>query len=516
MRNPLNDNRKELMSEFFLMALAAVVAWLSAGVLWLGDDVDYGFFIVDSIWNSHGSIDSVAEFFQSQANHYINVNGRFVAHALVQLFCAVLGQKVFAVCNGLVYCLFVMLLLKVAGVGLRRQMRSPAAVAAVCALVLLVFVTKMMPTTQIGFVWMLTLTLLWILALRRYAGRPGTPVWLTVLLFAGALVAGNGQEALNAGVATVTVAWAVWRLWRHRRISAAGWALLAGFWLGALAIVLSPGTRHRAAATVIGFADSVLYFLIALRAFWLLVIVLAVQCLRRRIALKQFITDNRLWLGIMAVMVVFNFAVGIYSNRQLFGIELCSLVVMLRAVRGKIAVAWAVAAVVLAVAFVAVQFRGIRSVKQQYHEIVSQAAQKGGGAVYYDRTLGLPDPVSHQFRYYEEIVGPANNDTHHSLQKLLRQRFPKFKTVHVRPAYIKDVKVIGDTVISYAPGQFAVFLTYRGNRAMRLYGHRLIGGEVRDLQADTARQAVHGKGWRAYLVMAPAPFVTVDSVKLER
>ena len=130
MRNPLNDNRKELMSEFFLMALAAVVAWLSAGVLWLGDDVDYGFFIVDSIWNSHGSIDSVAEFFQSQANHYINVNGRFVAHALVQLFCAVLGQKVFAVCNGLVYCLFVMLLLKVAGVGLRRQMRSPAAVAA--------------------------------------------------------------------------------------------------------------------------------------------------------------------------------------------------------------------------------------------------------------------------------------------------------------------------------------------------------------------------------------------------
>ncbi len=101
---------------FLAPALTGVaVWWMSAHVVWLGDDLDYQFKMQGEIWQSWGFINNFKDFVDSQIVHYLHVNGRTIAHVLVQLFCAVLGQQVFAVCNGVVYALFALLLAKEGG-----------------------------------------------------------------------------------------------------------------------------------------------------------------------------------------------------------------------------------------------------------------------------------------------------------------------------------------------------------------------------------------------------------------
>lgn len=518
--------RRVILSAIVLSLLAATVCCVSMYVVWLGDDVDYGYFIRDSIWNSSGEITSVSDFFASQVNHYCSVNGRFMAHALVQLFCAVLGQPAFAVCNALVYVAFVLLLARAGGV--RGAMRWPSALLGLSALVLLVFVTKMMPTTQIGFVWMFALSLVWLgLFIRPFkiAGRWRVPVMTALCLFS--MVAGNGQEALSIGLTGATGLW-----WLSRRCRVGVWrtVLLAGYWLGTMAICLSPGTLGRASATHIPLDYSLMYTLLSLRAFWLLVVVCAVQLVRHRLSWRGVWRIGRLYVCAMAILFVFNFAVGVYSNRQLFGIELLSLIMTLRLLHGhRISWPWAAVATLAAVALVAAQMQAVAVVRRQYEYIADTARRQGGGTVYFDRTLGSTGMLLRNFRYYEEIVGQSDADTHHSLQKHLRGVLPKVmrvnkpdtaqaeyervKTVYVWPEYINGLKFVADTVIEYAPHHYLVCVT-ESRHARIVADSHVLPWTCHTDTVTLGRSAVHGKGWEAYIVLSPPRFGVLDTVRL--
>lgn len=517
------SRRRIILSMLILAGLAATECGASLYVVWLGDDVDYQFFITDSIWNSGGSIDNVADFFASQANHYVNVNGRFIAHALVQLFCAVAGQTAFAVCNALVYVAFALMLARVGG--LRRPLRQPWTLLGISALILLTFVTKMMPTTQIGFVWMFTVNLVWLRLLMR-PRRPSGRWWpaLSVGLFLLGVVAGNGQEALSIGISGATGLW-----WLSRRCRAGLWrsALLYGYWIGTLAICLSPGTLGRAATTHIGWCDSLMFTLLSLRAFWLLLAVASVQLVRKLVTLRGLWRRNALFIVAIAILLVFNFAVGVYSNRQLFGAELLSLIMTLRLLPGhRISCGWALAAAVVAAVLVIVQIQCAGKVRRQYDFIYSHALEQGGGTVYYDRTVASANILMRNFRYYEDILGQFDADTHHSLQKHLRhvlppvkrvnsgeKRFVPRKTVYVWPEYIRGLKFVGDTVIQYAPGHYLVCVTESRHARIVTDSHVAGLAEYTDT-VSPGRPAVHGTGWKAYIMLAPPRVAVLDSVRL--
>lgn len=95
-------------SSIYLLLLGLAIWWMGAHVVWLGDDLDYKYMMKGEIWQSWGKIKTVKDFFDSQLIHYQKVNGRFIAHSLVQIFNAKLGQQAFAVCNAIVYiiCIF--------------------------------------------------------------------------------------------------------------------------------------------------------------------------------------------------------------------------------------------------------------------------------------------------------------------------------------------------------------------------------------------------------------------------
>lgn len=495
------------LSAGVLALLAAAVAVMSLAVVWLGDDVDYRYFIHRSIWDSNGSFHSVGQFFASQANHYWYVNGRTVAHVFVQLFCGVLGQTAFAVCNALVYPLFVFLLARLAGVA--HPMRQPMALAGIASLALLTFVTKMMPSTQIGFVWMFALVLGWLLVFRciRRAGW-----WLRILLLLFSILAGNSQEALTIGV---SAALGLWWLSRRCRVGTARMWMLAGFWAGTLACCLSPGTLHRADATVIPFADSLLYMAMSLRATWLLAVVAVWLVVGHRTSWRRIWRRGALPLLALAVLIIFNLVIGVYSNRQLFGAELMALVIIFRILPShRFPLVPTVLFAAAAVAMVSVQTVGALDVRRQYSEMADLYLESRDNHVYYNRRLASTNIFMREFRIYEEVVGRNNHDTRHSLQKDFAVRVkPRKRWPWIQPAVTAGRDFSRDTVIQYAPQQYVVVLADSTSRVVETLRNPLMGAVTRR-EVEFARPVKIGRGWKAYLAVPQIPFRETLSIEI--
>lgn len=499
------------------IVLAATIFAVSMAVVWLGDDIDYCYFITDSIWNSFGHLNSITRFFASQANHYWYVNGRFVAHTLVQLFCGVAGKAAFAAANALVYCTFIYLILKICGV--RSLVNNVRAVVTCIAIVMLTFITKMMPTTQIGFVWMFTLNLLWLRLFLNH--RHASVQQIAGICLLGAL-AGNGQEALTLGLSASLGLW-----WLHHRcrIGKARTAMLVCYWAGTLAICLSPGTLGRAETMDVTFSQSMLYLAMSLRATYMLIITLLILRLRKRITLRQVYRQNALFINAMLVMFAFNIIIGVYCNRQLFGIELMALLVMLRILPRHSFASVCNIALVFAVAYIVwLQYRCIQQVKHEYTEIEQFYSESDNGIVYYDRTIASNNIFMREYRYYEEIVGQFNGDAHHSLQKLLRYKYPHKKALHVWPTYIHGRTAVSDTIIEYAPQHYFVIKRDATPSTIQMCTHFTLRGGASDSH-DTAsdshatvtdlpiiKYTVHGVGWQSMIVVPHTPFHAIDYV----
>jgi hypothetical protein len=480
--------------------LAAFVLAFSLYVVWLGDDIDYSYYIHDNIWNSNGTIDNLKEFFASQGNHYMNVNGRFVAHSLVQLFCAVLGKTAFAVVNAIIYCIFTYIIMRMCGV--RKVINNPRAVLTCAAVIVLTFVTKMMPTTQIGFVWMFTLNLVWLRLFMRARRRSLLSV---VPICALGIIAGNGQEALTIGL---SAALGLWWLHRRCRIGVARTAMLVCYWAGTLAICCSPGTLNRAGGISISLGSSLVYLLFSLRATYMLIITLAVMRLKKRISLRRVYRQNALLLNTMAIMLIFNLFVGIYCNRQLFGIELMALLVMLRTLPGHdFPRAVNAAAVVAVAALIVPQWVGTQHIRQQYADIESLYKKSEKGVIYYDRTLASVNPFMREYRYYEEIVGQFNSDTHHSLQKLMHAKYPRKRSLHVWPKYLETLTCANETIVEYAPQHYFIISLDARPATPILYSR----GESTVLTIE--KTTVKGRGWQSMIVVPHKPFAPIDSIR---
>ncbi len=448
-------NRSQIRNIFLLVLIAGGVCALCLHVVWLGDDLDYMFRMNGAIWQSWGWINTPSQFFASQWTHYLNVNGRFVAHALVQLFNGVLGQTAFAIANGIVWSLITVLLARIGGA--RRV--SSAILLSAFTLLAVGFVTKMMPTCQIGYLWGLGINLLWVglfLSGRRRTGM------MTLLICIVSLVAGNWQEAYSIGIGGAAGVLLLSQWLRHplKRLSTAQQLFAVCYIVGTATVCLSPSTLHRAAAFE---ADSPslalfsppgwLYALLSLRLFYVFIIVLIYQKVKGRIRLRTFFFSEMIWVTAMILLMMFNLVLGVFGNRQLFGIEMCSAVLTLRLLpRHCFTRFFLITGVYLVLLFYAHQYILAGEVRAQYDAIRTQYLESADGRVYYDRYRVSNEGFTREARIYEDIVGLYDNDPHHSLMKYWRHTYPGHRPLRVVPHGI----VFKDTVWSYRPGHYVV------------------------------------------------------------
>ena len=152
----MSSKYKIILSISVLAIVAIVIYIFSTNYTWLYDDINYQFNLAaDSMYQR---INSISDIFASQWYHYFNVNGRYIAHWIVQLFCGLLGQQAFSICNALAYIVFILLVLKLGG----GDLKKPLAVLSTSLLTLISYDTIYGPAFQVGYIWMFTLVLLWL------------------------------------------------------------------------------------------------------------------------------------------------------------------------------------------------------------------------------------------------------------------------------------------------------------------------------------------------------------------
>ncbi|MDE5813375.1 MAG: hypothetical protein K2H72_03730, partial [Muribaculaceae bacterium] len=406
-----------------------------------------------------GHIKSVSGFFKSQWIHYQHVNGRFVAHMIVQLFNSQFVQQVFAICNAIVYILFALLIAKAGNVSTSKN--ASGILSAICMAVLF-FITKMMPTCQIGYIWAMTANIAWLLVFFRHGKRAW---WTTVLMLILGISVGNWQESVSIGVCGGLGIWWMIRMvdsWRKPSVRfdwRRSWMLL-GYVAGTASNCLAPSTMGRVSDISMPLIDQLLIASYSFPAVVTLAVIAAYETWRHRhIRLFSFQhSDGKIPTGVllagMILLIVFNVVIGIYSNRQLFGANLFASILTLRILpRHRFNVAFNALASIAVIAFWALMAYGINEVHHQYNDILRLHSKSTDGSVVYDRTrvttLGFPLRA----KYYEDILGQFDNDLHHSLMKDFKHT-RKGKTLKLKPSASLD----REKAERYAPGHFTVTL----------------------------------------------------------
>ena len=308
--------KPKLIACLLLALLALMVLALSSLAVWMGDDVYFTFSYAGTDWLN--KISSLKEIFDSQCAYYMGRNGRFVTHCVVQFFCGMAGKGAFAVCNALMWPLFVVMLTRVAGFEWRRH------VGALFMLLALSFVclrTQFTPPCQVNYIWAFTAGLF---AIDLFLNPRQGKLWAVFMVVFGFL-AGWGQESFSSGVSAAM--W-IYALLHFKKMKPSQWGMLVAFTAGMLCLCLAPGNFSKLGANSLRATPVAMAYY--MRAIYLLAVVVLVLVLSKKASLREIYKENTFWFNAMFFMVVFNFIARVYCNRQLFGIEVMSIIIVVR------------------------------------------------------------------------------------------------------------------------------------------------------------------------------------------
>lgn len=424
------------MPLLLLVAFAVIIFLFSQFTVWMHDDVAYRYIVFDNneSLQAYGydgihypSVSTLGELVYSQTNFWHLVNGRFVAHTLVQLFCGILGQTAFALANAAAWILLLWLLAKISGVSLRNS----RVVLTLILLTTLPLAVKMMPSTQISFIWMGALNLLFFIKFFKTSKR-------TLLQTAGvgllAFLAGNGQEAYSM---CVLFAGAVYIIARFKSMNPSKWVMAICYFLGFLALYASPATRDRINYTSISLIMSACQMLGRFKAPYILFfVIIYYKYFKKSLTFKQIWASNRfLWMMFLGG-IIGNLYIGVENYRQLFGIELAAIIITLRILPGGIlakGARWALAIATLI--FWGWNVYLTANFNRQYRDVSDKYAASPDGIVYYD------------FAFYNCLPAlmygvcpwgiPENDHMNESIQMLFKDKYSRPEKLIILPTCLE-------------------------------------------------------------------------------
>ena len=261
-------------------------------------------------------IGTLRDYWLSQVEHFMTTNGRF-ADVVATLFCAILGKGLFNVCNALVFGLMAHLVTL-----LSARRRSVMVLLMFLALVLCCFPvpgqTMLWVAGSCNYLWAMTASLLLLWYLQTNHERPLG--WgRGILLFLGAFIAGNFNEATSFGVlGGLCLYYAFNRGELNRRTAIA----LVGYLLGVVFIIASPGAWSRASqgglVFNLGLGDllSSRWFIFneKMWMFYTPLVAFAVGILV--LLIKGFGTLRRsMWTYVFLCLTIVMFALGVINER---------------------------------------------------------------------------------------------------------------------------------------------------------------------------------------------------------
>lgn len=154
------------------------------------------------------------------------------------------------------------------------------------------------------------------------------------LLFLLGVISGWTHESLVIGISgALFIIYCV--QYNKRKPKSPEIALVAGFWLGTLLLCLSPAARGRASFDHPSIWETFLLIIGELRAFYVLLFLLIYTFFREKRnnnnhTLRKFFYDDQLYFYVILIELVFSLVIGFRNVRQLFGIELFSVVILIK------------------------------------------------------------------------------------------------------------------------------------------------------------------------------------------
>jgi len=389
----------KVLCAFCLLIVAVVMYFLNAFTPLFCDDWHYRF-----IFGTQTPIRSIGDIIVSQWHHYFEfTNGRFFAHFFVQLFDGILGKGIFNVFNALFFAVFLYVLAVVTTSNKDHYYKIIS--------VALILVFLLMTGFKYVFLWMSgSCNYLWmgivVLLFNYLLFKESLPSKYNVLLFLLGVVAGWSNEAFVVGLGA---AYFFYFAFHRKQLEKHRLYLLIGFYLGALFVVFCPASIHRA------FASSEQQFKLLdrllnmqnLRLFFVLIAVLVFKLAFRKLNFKRWIKDEQVLIIATIVSFVFILFTGYYYSHSRFGIELFSLVLLLRLidwqrVDGRLITFGNVAVLAFAIYAIVTSYRCYEVNKAEIAQVAS-----GENII---ATTDAIEPTSYMRRFALDYLGYGIND----------------------------------------------------------------------------------------------------------
>lgn len=324
----LGGSRWHDVAYWLVLALACVVFFIMNVYTTLKED-DMAFSLVEGVWTP---IRSLLDVVRSHANLFVDANGR-TANLVAALFCGLLGKGVFNVCNTLVFGALAHLLSLLA-TGRRSLLALSMFLVAVGTCYPVPGETMLWLDGSCNYMWAISLSLALVYYLQRaHCGPLGWGGALCLLLFS--VVAGSFNEATSFGFLLGMAAWVIANRGRWNRRAAVA---MAGYLLGIVIIVASPGAWHRAATGDISvnmgladmlhsrwfiFGEKMMRFYLPIAAA---LVGIAALFLKRGKAISQSV-----WTYIFLGLVLVMFALGQTSERAYAPLCTVALLILMMA-----------------------------------------------------------------------------------------------------------------------------------------------------------------------------------------
>lgn len=493
--------------------LALFVFAFSQSTLWLGDDITYNYSFKDG-----SKISSLSDVVTSQIEHYKSINGRTVAHFLCQLYIPFFGKTAFAISNALVWVALLLLMANLCSI----KFADWKMMALLACLIILGFRTKFTPTCQIGFPWMFALVSAFLLILRSF-GKEQQKTWRWYhLLWAApfAFIAGWSQEALVIGIG---VALGIFVLLNIQKVTWQQWILLVCFAAGAALLCLSPATLGRTGEThggsnllpptILSLAKLGFY----LRITYLLLLFLLYLRIFKKIKFKELISCTAFYWIVWVTMLAFNLFIGVYGNRQLFGMEFAAIVIIAKYVqlyilpeKEKYMTAGSIVLTALALWVVAVAIGNARFLNHHgkvLDYINASYHASDDGQVYYNFSA---KEVTFKDTY------PSDVFTWYALNTLNRS-YGGEKQLQVVPTLCADLNQSArdNGWEQISPGSIAIIVNKDNPPTSIKVQRSLFKRHLSDMWVGTDEPAFENENNQVFLVYEKLPLVKYDAVTFE-
>ena len=172
-------------------------------------------------------------------------------------------------------------------------------------------------------------------------------------------------------------------------------SMMVGFWIGTLLVCLSPAARDRALLDHVSIWETCLALASQLKAFYILFFLLGGMLLYEKKynthIFRKFIYDNQFYFYIIFINCAFSLFIGYRNARQLFGIELFSIILFIKSISSFVtsSSSWfkKVSNIIAALTIIHMAYVVPKSKQTyiQYQNLIKTYIQSDSGEVNYER-----------------------------------------------------------------------------------------------------------------------------------